>query len=41
MMDLISKMPNTKEKLLGVTGFGNAKVEKYGEDILNILNEKQ
>lgn len=41
MMDIISKMPNTKERLLGVTGFGSAKVERYGEDILNILNNMQ
>jgi superfamily II DNA helicase RecQ len=30
--------PRTKEQLLAVKGFGNAKVEKYGEDIINIVN---
>lgn len=37
MMDIISRMPKTKDNLLGITGFGNAKVEKYGEEILTIL----
>jgi hypothetical protein len=39
MMDLVSKMPRTKEELQGVCGFGPVKSEKYGEVILNILNE--
>lgn len=38
MNDLLQKMPATKEELLMVSGFGPAKAEKYGEDILNILN---
>lgn len=37
MNDLVSKMPRNKEELLKVNGFGNVKVEKYGEDILKIL----
>lgn len=37
MEDLIEKNPKTKEELLKVSGFGNVKVEKYGEDILKIL----
>lgn len=37
MSDLISKKPRTKEELLDVSGFGNAKVEKYGDAILSIL----
>jgi len=30
MMDLISKMPDSKEALLNVSGFGPMKVDKYG-----------
>lgn len=37
MEDLIGKNPKTKEELLEVSGFGNVKVEKYGEEILRIL----
>lgn len=37
MRDLVEKMPRTKEALLKVSGFGNIKVEKYGEDIIQIL----
>jgi hypothetical protein len=39
MMDLVSKMPRTKEALQDVSGFGPVKSEKYGDVILNILNE--
>lgn len=37
MEDLLEKNPKTKEELLEVSGFGNVKVEKYGEEILEIL----
>ncbi len=37
MMDLISKMPDSKEALLNVAGFGQVKVDKYGDAILEIL----
>lgn len=39
MEDIIAKNPQTKEELLQVSGFGNVKVEKYGEEIIRILNE--
>lgn len=39
MKDLMDKKPETKEQLLQVCGFGKAKVEKYGEQILKILND--
>ena len=39
MEDIIEKNPQSKEELLKVSGFGNVKVEKYGEEILNILKE--
>lgn len=35
--DLLLKMPKTKEELLAVNGFGKVKVEKYGQEILEIL----
>jgi len=37
MEDIIKKNPQTKEELLQVSGFGNVKVEKYGEEIVGIL----
>lgn len=39
LKDLISKMPRTKEELQKVSGFGPVKAEKYGNDILKILNK--
>ena len=39
MEDIIAKNPQTKEELLQVSGFGNVRVEKYGEEIVKILNE--
>lgn len=36
---LIERMPKTKLELKEVSGFGEVKVEKYGEDILRILND--
>lgn len=38
MADLIEKLPQTKEELLKISGFGNVKVEKYGDKILEILH---
>lgn len=37
MRDLLDKMPRTKKDLLKVSGFGNIKVEKYGDEIILIL----
>ena len=39
MMDLIQKNPKTKEELQQVSGFGPVKAEKYGDAILEILNQ--
>lgn len=39
MEDLIIKMPKTLEELYSVKGFGKAKIEKYGIEIINILNK--
>lgn len=38
LQDLIEKMPDSKASLLKVSGFGDVKVDKYGENILKILN---
>ncbi len=37
MEDLIEKMPRTKKELCTVSGFGNVKSEKYGDDIISIV----
>ena len=37
LVDLISRMPRDKEELKKVAGFGEVKVEKYGEDIIGIV----
>lgn len=39
MMDLIYKMPKDKNELKEISGFGDVKVEKYGEDIIKIILE--
>jgi hypothetical protein len=39
LMDLISKMPRNKEELQTVSGFGPAKANKYGDDILVIVEK--
>ncbi|MBK5253352.1 MAG: NERD domain-containing protein [Peptostreptococcaceae bacterium] len=35
--DLIFKLPKSKEELKNIAGFGEIKVEKYGEDITRII----
>lgn len=37
LKDLISKMPRNKEELKTVSGFGEIKANKYGDDILRIM----
>lgn len=39
MFNLLEKMPKTKSDLKDVSGFGEVKIEKYGDGILKILNE--
>lgn len=39
LRDLISKMPQSREELLQVSGFGEIKVKKYGDDILRIIKK--
>lgn len=40
MEDLLTKNPKSKEELCRVAGFGSVKVEKYGEEILEILRRE-
>lgn len=39
LKDLILKMPKSKDEMLKVSGFGEAKVIKYGEDILKVIDK--
>jgi hypothetical protein len=39
LKDLISKMPKSKDELQKVAGFGEAKANKYGKDILKIIEK--
>lgn len=39
LADLMIQMPLSKKELQEVSGFGPVKVEKYGDDILNIIKE--
>jgi hypothetical protein len=39
LKDLISKMPGNKEELQKVSGFGEVKANKYGDDILKIIKK--
>ena len=41
MQGLLEKYPTTKEELKSISGFGEVKVEKYGEAILKILNKEK
>lgn len=41
LTDLIKKKPLTDEELIKIEGFGQYKIEKYGEDILNIIRNSQ
>ncbi|WP_415345147.1 HRDC domain-containing protein, partial [Clostridium perfringens] len=36
--DLLDKMPKNKEELMKVKGLAKVKVNKYGEEILGVLN---
>lgn len=38
MERIIEAKPRTKEQLTTIKGFGDVKVNKYGEDIINIIN---
>lgn len=38
LMELANKVPKTKEELLSIRGMGEKKYERYGEDILKLMN---
>ena len=38
LMDIAALIPRTKDELLSIKGFGKAKYEKYGEEILRITS---
>ena len=37
MEEIISTMPMNIDELRGIKGFGDIKIQKYGEEILNII----
>ena len=39
MMDLLEKFPANEQELKKVFGFGDVKVEKYGAEIIGILDQ--
>lgn len=39
--ELVSKLPTTKEELLEINGFGEKKVEMFGDDILKIIEKNR
>lgn len=40
LKDLIDKLPKSKEELKAISGFGEVKVEKYGDIIISIINNQ-
>lgn len=40
LKDLIDKLPKSKEELKAISGFGEVKVEKYGDMIISIINNQ-
>lgn len=39
LMELANKNPKTKDELMSIRGMGEKKYERYGEDILKIMND--
>ena len=39
LKDLIIKMPKSKKELQSIAGFGEVKVNKYGDDIIAIIEK--
>lgn len=39
MNDLMMKMPKTKQELFKVTGFGEKRINKFGEELLEIIHQ--
>ena len=38
LIEISNKLPKSKEELLDIRGFGEKKLENYGEEIINIIN---
>ena len=38
LVEISNKLPKSKEELLDIRGFGEKKLENYGEEIINIIN---
>ena len=39
LIELANKVPKDKEQLLRIRGMGEKKFEKYGDEVLNIINK--
>ena len=39
LLELAANRPESQEDLLEIPGIGQAKAERYGEDLLNVLTE--
>ena len=39
LIELANKVPKDKEELLRIRGMGEKKFEKYGDEVLNIINK--
>ncbi len=37
LREMLRTRPDTREALLGITGIGQAKLERYGDDFLAVL----
>ena len=40
MNEIADLLPQSKEELLSIKGFGKSKWDKYGDDILKVLGSK-
>ena len=38
LIEIVNKMPKSKEELFDIRGVGEKKVLKYGDDIINIIS---
>lgn len=39
LKEIVTYLPHTKNDLLRISGFGKAKVEKYGDDIIDVIKD--
>jgi ATP-dependent DNA helicase RecQ len=38
LIEIVNKLPKTREELFDIRGVGEKKVERYGEEVLKIIN---